>query len=347
MSDLITETMPLGTQWPTLDPFLFCAHHLDHYPEGDGALAPAADLAGRRIGMDFDGMDGWNMYHGSRVPGFPQHPHRGFETVTYVRTGVVDHSDSLGATARFGEGDVQWLTAGGGIVHSEMFPLRHEDRPNPLEIFQIWLNLPAADKMVDPHFTMLWNDVVPSVDVERDGARAGVTVIAGRFGQAEPGSPPPHSWANRDDTDVAIWHLALESGAAVDLPAAGHPESNRVVYLFDGESARLDGTSLPRSTGAVVDATRSFTVEADEGPADLLVLQGRPIGEPVAQYGPFVLNDRAGIQQAAADYQRTQFGGWPWDRPDPAHPADRGPVRPPRRRRRRGEGRPRRVPDPA
>ena len=107
------------------------------------------------------------MYHGSDVPGFPQHPHRGFETVTFVRRGLIDHSDSLGATARFGRGDTQWLTAGGGIVHSEMFPLVDTVEPNPTELFQIWLNLPAADKMVEPYFTMLWADDIPVVEFER------------------------------------------------------------------------------------------------------------------------------------------------------------------------------------
>ena len=112
MPDAVRETAPLGAQWPTVDPFLFCAHHDDAYPEGDERMAPDAPLTGREIGMDFAGIDGWNMYHGSVVPGFPQHPHRGFETVTIVRRGIIDHSDSLGAAARFGRGDVQWVTAG-------------------------------------------------------------------------------------------------------------------------------------------------------------------------------------------------------------------------------------------
>lgn len=128
---VIHEVFPLGNQWPTLDPFLFVAHHRDAYPAGTGAMGPDAPLDGREIGADFADIDGWNMYHGSAVPGFPQHPHRGFETITYVRHGLIDHADSLGAAARFGHGDMQWVTAGNGIVHSEMFPLLNRDEANP------------------------------------------------------------------------------------------------------------------------------------------------------------------------------------------------------------------------
>lgn len=169
--DPVIQQVPLGAQWPTLDPFLFCAHHVDHYPTGSDRLGPAVDLHGRQIGQDFEGIGGWNMYHGDEVPGFPQHPHRGFETVTYVRAGLIDHADSLGATARFGRGDTQWLTAGRGVVHSEMFPLLRDDGPNDLHLFQIWLNLPAADKMVDPYFTMLWSEDTPRIEhFDDDGA---------------------------------------------------------------------------------------------------------------------------------------------------------------------------------
>src|SRR5262249_54156036 len=150
MTSPILAIHPLGFQWPTVDPFLFCVHHDDAYPAGNEQLGPAASLAGRQMGQDFEPRDGWRMYHGQVVPGVPQHPHRGFETVTIVRRGLIDHSDSLGATARFGRGDVQWLTAGRGIVHAEMFPLLDRAQPNPLELFQIWLNLPRTDKMVPP-----------------------------------------------------------------------------------------------------------------------------------------------------------------------------------------------------
>jgi quercetin 2,3-dioxygenase len=166
---VILQRFAIGFQWPTIDPFLFCVHHLDHYPAGNSHFGPDASLAGRDIGQDFVGIDGWRMYHGDVVPGFPQHPHRGFETVTFVRQGLIDHSDSLGATARFGRGDVQWLTAGSGIVHSEMFPLLERDGPNTAELFQIWINLPAVDKMAPPHFSMLWADELPTI--EGDGSR--------------------------------------------------------------------------------------------------------------------------------------------------------------------------------
>src|SRR3954465_15527 len=143
----ILAVKPLGFPWATVDPFLFCAYHDDAYPQGNGELGPKAALAGREIGSDFSRKDGWSMYHGDTVPGFPAHPHRGFETVTIVRKGLIDHSDSLGATAGCGEGDGPWVTAGKGIVHSEMFPLLKADADNPLELFQIWLNLPQRSKM--------------------------------------------------------------------------------------------------------------------------------------------------------------------------------------------------------
>ena len=316
MASPFVRLAPLGPPpWETPNPFLFCVHHLDFYPKGDGRFGPAASLAGRAIGQDFGGKDGWNLYHGATVPGFPQHPHRGFETVTVVRRGLVDHSDSLGAQARYGEGDVQWLTAGAGIQHAEMFPLVHEDRENTLELFQIWLNLPAADKMAPPFFAMFWADTVP---LARPAQGVEVTVVAGALGDARPPAPPPHSYASRPGSDVAIWSIRMEAGAAWTMPPAARG-SNRFLYFFSGRNLRIAGEAIARPTLVVVDPEAPLLLEAADAPVELLVLQGKPLAEPVAQYGPFVMNTRAQLQQAVADYQRTQFGGWPWGDPAPVN----------------------------
>jgi redox-sensitive bicupin YhaK (pirin superfamily) len=119
----ILDVQKSGFHWKMEDPFLFCAHHQDAFPKGNSEMGPAGSLAGRQIGSDFSGKDGFSMYHGERVPGFPAHPHRGFETVTIVLRGLVDHFDSKGSEGRYGNGDVQWMTAGEGCQHAEMFPL--------------------------------------------------------------------------------------------------------------------------------------------------------------------------------------------------------------------------------
>ncbi len=325
MADLISQTFPLGPQWPTIDPFLFVAHHNDAYPAGTEALGPDASLVGRQLGQDFSGTDGWSMYHGQIVPGFPQHPHRGFETVTHVRRGVIDHADSLGATARFGHGDTQWMTAGAGVQHAEMFPLLDRDSPNPLELFQIWLNLPAADKMVEPYFTMLWEHNTPKVVTkDADGRRCEITVIAGQLGEELPAAPPPDSWASKPEADLAIWHLSFDRSAQWTLPAASGPDTQRVLYVFAGSSLSIGGTSIDAGTGALIDAQQEVALHAGEGGVDCMLLQGRPINEPVAQHGPFVMNTNEEIQQAFDDYQRTQFGGWPWPDTAPNHGPDQG-----------------------
>jgi len=324
MTSSIAETVPLGFQWPTADPFLFCVHHLDHYPAGNESQGPSASLAGRPLGQDFEGIDGWRMYHGQVVPGFPSHPHRGFETITFVRRGLVDHSDSLGAAGRYGRGDVQWMTAGSGIVHAEMFPLLDRDGPNTLELFQIWLNLPAVDKMVDPHFSMLWDGDIPRhVPSGDEGDGVVVTVVAGAVGGVRPPMPPPASWASHPEADVAIWHVGFEPGGRWSMPPAVTDGPGRTLYVFDGAGLMVDGEPVGERTGVVVDASQTIELTSS-APVEVLVLQGRSLREPVAQHGPFVMNNRAEIQQAFDDYQRTGFGGWPWERDDPVHGLDGG-----------------------
>lgn len=317
--DLIRKRQPLGFQWPTLDPFLFCVHHDDAYPQGNESLGPAASLTGRRLGSDFEVKDGFRMYHGRTVPGFPSHPHRGFETVTVVRRGLVDHSDSLGAAARYGQGDVQWLTAGKGIVHAEMFPLLDRSGPNPLELFQIWMNLPRADKFAEPHFSMFWSHEIPrQVVKDRAGRATELTVIAGSIQKLTPLSPPPSSWASRPNSEVAIWTFKLEPGARVTLPAAS-PGVNRMLYLFRGNGVVLGGTPVSNGHAYELLAEREATLENGAETSEALLLQGRPIGEPVVQRGPFVMNTEQEIREAFTDYRRTEFGGWPWQSSDPVH----------------------------
>jgi redox-sensitive bicupin YhaK (pirin superfamily) len=323
VSALVHEVRPLGFAWDTADPFLFCVHHDDAYPRGDDRHGPAAPLSGRDIGQDFAGKDGWRMYHGRRVPGFPQHPHRGFETVTIVRRGLIDHADSLGAAARFGRGDVQWLTAGAGIVHSEMFPLLDKEGPNPLELFQIWLNLPSEDKLAPPHFAMLWNEHIPRCTFTDERNRSSeVTLIAGALEGCRPPPPPPRSWAARPDADVAIWCIRMDANATWTLPPATYPRAARTLYFFAGDAMRIADHALRSHAALAVRGDAPIPLTAGPTPCELLLLQGRPIAQPVAQHGPFVMNTRSEIERAFADYQRTRFGGWPWPSDDPVHGPD-------------------------
>lgn len=324
MSDVVLSVKPLGFPWETEDPFLFCVHHDDAYPAGNEVLGPSTSLAGRNIGQDFEGKDGWRMYHGDVVPGFPQHPHRGFETVTIARRGLIDHSDSLGATARFGHGDTQWMTAGKGIVHSEMFPLVDPAEPNPLELFQIWLNLPSANKFVEPHFSMLWSHVTPT-HTSRDaaGLSTDVTVVAGEIADKVAPPPPPSSWAARAENHVAIWTIKMAPGAEWILPAA--PSGvNRTLYFFRGKELKIGERAFASHAAIKVQSDVAVTLVNGPEETEILLLQGRPIAEPVAAYGPFVMNSRAELEQAFNDYRRTKFGTWPWPSDAPVHARDAG-----------------------
>ena len=308
--------------WETADPFLFCVHHLDNYPAGNEKMGPVASLAGRAIGQDFQGKDGWNMYHGDVIPGFPQHPHRGFETVTIVRQGLVDHADSLGASARFGRGDVQWITAGKGLSHSEMMPLVNRDKPNPLDLFQIWLNLPKSGKMVEPHFSMLWADAIPHFSTtDSAGRKIEVTLVAGSLENLKAPSPPPKSWAARPENDLAIWIIKLAPHAQWSLPKA-QGGLNRTLYFYQGSSLHVEDQLVKAQHAVELQSELEVSLVNGADETEILLLQGRPIGEPVAQYGPFVMNTQAEIQDAFNEYRKTLFGGWPWKSDAPVHPRD-------------------------
>lgn len=320
ITDKIIRIQPLGFPWTTEDPFLFCVHHDDAYPKGNENLGPDSSLLkGRNIGNDFTVKDGWRMYHGETIPGFPHHPHRGFETVTIAKQGYIDHADSLGGAGRFSDGDVQWMTAGKGILHAEMFPLLNQDKGNQMELFQIWLNLPKKSKFVEPHYRMLWSEDIPIViNEDKLGNKTSIDVIAGRLNNDEAPRPTPNSWAASAENEVAIWTIKMDANATWTLPKT-LANLNRTLYLYNSDSVTVDNQNIRNYHSITVKSDEDIEIKSGDSPAYLLMLQGRPINEPVAQHGPFVMNTRAEIQEAFADYQRTQFGGWSWDNSGPTH----------------------------
>ena len=323
-SEAILGLKPLGFIWPTTNPFLFCAHHLDEYPAGNEEMGPAASVAGRELGQDFTPKDGWRMYHGRKVPGFPVHPHRGFETITIVRTGMVDHSDSHGQAGRYGKGDVQWMTAGAGLQHSEMFPLLNRDTGNPTELFQLWLNLPRAKKFAQPHFKMLWFEDIPHFkSADNNGKLTEINVIAGSIGDVTALSAAPDSWASDPGNEVAVWTIRMEADAQWIFPSTG-TGVNRTLYFHTGTLIEINGTSVSSNQAIELKSDLELTIKNGSTECQLLLLQGKPINEPVVQYGPFVMNSQIEIQQAMTDYRQTEFGGWPWPMHEMVHPRSRG-----------------------
>lgn len=307
------EMAPLSFPWQTADPFIFCVYHHDVYPPGDGKSGLSPDqLSGRALGNDFELQNGFRMYHGKHIPGFPGHPHRGFETITVARKGLIDHSDSMGAAGRYGDGDVQWMTAGRGIQHSEMFPLLKTDGLNELELFQIWLNLPARSKMAEPSFSMIWSEnLKKTVLNDNAGKQITMEVMAGCFLGVETGGVPPDSWATDAKNKVAVVLFEMEAGSCLKFEAC-ELGLNRRLYFYEGADLEVNSVKVQQNTVLHQLPHSELTVICGEKPAKLLMLQGMAINEPVAQYGPFVMNTQQEIMEAFEEYRRTEFGGWPW-----------------------------------
>jgi redox-sensitive bicupin YhaK (pirin superfamily) len=223
------------------------------------------------------------------IAGFPDHPHRGFETVTYMLAGRMRHRDNKGNEGLLTAGSVQWMTAGRGIVHSEM----PEQEAGLMQGFQLWLNLPARDKMTAPRYQDIPPDRIPLVQAA-PGVRA--KVIAGElFGARGP--------VEAGVTEPIYVDLALDAGAAVDVPLPeGH---NAFVYVYEG-SVEMGDRLLERGTIAVL-TTGASAALASTGGAALILVAGKPLREPVAKYGPFVMNTTEELRQAFADYQLGKF----------------------------------------
>jgi redox-sensitive bicupin YhaK (pirin superfamily) len=226
------------------------------------------------------------------IAGFPDHPHRGFETVTYMLAGRMRHGDNKGHTGRLEAGSVQWMTAGRGIVHSEM----PEQENGLMQGFQLWVNLPAKDKMTEPRY-----QEIPPQDIPVTALPGGVTVkvIAGTVGDT---TGPINGIA----TEPILLDLALPAGARLSLPLPrGH---NAFLYAFEGEAAVGEAaTRLTRGSIAVLGEGDSVLLTAPAGAARVLLAAGRPLNEPVARYGPFVMNTQDQLRQAILDFQAGRF----------------------------------------
>lgn len=227
------------------------------------------------------------------IGGFPSHPHRGFETVTYMLAGHMLHEDHMGNRGDLKGGDVQWMTAGRGIIHSEM----PQQADGLMHGFQLWINLPAAEKMKAPHYRDIPAEEIPLVKLSNGGS---IKVIAGEVSADGVTVSGPIQGLS---TQPRYWDLRLPADGAFNQPI---PENHNVfLYVFDGElTVGTDGRRLPSGNAGVLSAGQLLSVTAGPEGASVLVLSGKPIGEPIAQYGPFVMNTPEEIEQAISDYRQ-------------------------------------------
>lgn len=264
-------------------------------PASDGAGVKLTRVIGQRalemldpfLLLDEFGSDTARDY----IAGFPDHPHRGFETVTYMLDGRMRHRDNQGNSGLLEPGGVQWMTAGRGIVHSEMPEQDH----GLMRGFQLWVNLPASNKMTAPRYQDIAPQNIPTVE---PAAGVRVRVVAGEiFGVRGP--------VNGVATQPLYLDIALASGACIDVPLPAMHTA--FAYVFDGKGMQVAGEPLARGELAVLSSGESLQLAANDKPAHVLVVAGKPLNEPIAKHGPFVMNTREQIVQAMQDYQAGRF----------------------------------------
>jgi hypothetical protein len=267
-------------------------------PASDGAGVRLRRSLGSRPALRLDPFLMLDEFSSSNpddyVAGFPEHPHRGFETVTYMLEGRMQHRDHMRNTGDLGPGGVQWMTAGRGVIHSEM-PQQHEGR---MRGFQLWINLPAAEKMQPASYRDIPAAEIPEI-TPAEGVR--LRLIAGRLDLSGETLSGAVNGDGARSTDPLYLDLRLEPGAQLALPVP--PGHHAFVYPFEGE-ASIAGRPLPAHDATVLSDGDHVVIDAGEAGAAMLLLAGKPIGEGVVQYGPFVMNTREEIEQALEDYRR-------------------------------------------
>jgi redox-sensitive bicupin YhaK (pirin superfamily) len=204
-----------------------------------------------------------------------------------------------------------------------MFPLLKENEENPLELFQIWLNLPGSNKFANPYYTMLWHEKIPVVDMVSEKGRTRIKLVAGELNGTKALPPAPDSWAADAGNELAIWVIQMEAGASFELPAASS-QANRSLFFFEGNNLHMGDEVLQVNHAYELAPDSPIPIRNGPAASRMLFLQGKPIRENVVHYGPFVMNSEGEIQQAMLDYQKTRFGGWPWPRHDMVHEKSEG-----------------------
>lgn len=311
-NSVLYSVVPVESRLDLKDPFIFTVHHQDHYPQGNAQLGPVTPPYQHE----------YDMYYGEQIPGFPEHPHTGFETITIVERGYVDHFDSLGNSGRYGAGDVQWLTTGNGVQHCEMFPLVHQDQDNPLELFQIWLNSSPEQKKQPADYKMLWREQIPHVfSANAAGPKADIRVISGQFKDTKALDRPPHSWAAPAENRVNIYMITLAPEAELIIPAST-ASATRFCYFYQGKGLELEGQKIQVRHLVELKPDQDIHLKGGLLESHILWLEGEPIGAPVAMRGPFVLNTQQELDAAFRRYRDTQFGTWPWPNTEPSFPRE-------------------------
>ncbi|MCQ2078815.1 MAG: pirin family protein [archaeon] len=293
--------------WDIDDPFLFVSHHFDKYPVGNERQAPPyEDVRRKDIGQDYYKLFGYRMYTGKVSPGFVHHPHWGYETITLVSKGYVDHFDSLGNQGRYGYGDVQWVSAGSRYHHCEMYPLVHQDRENPQLVTQIMLNLPLKDKNSPVEVTTIWKEDLCTV--EKDGCL--VTILAGEFEGTRATVPNKVSWAADPAHHVRIMKVDMPTGATFTL--APTEAASRNIYITEGKATVCE-KEFQEGTRLKLKPECEVTVTMGEVASELWVLEGDPIGEKQTMWGPVVLGSTAEVRKANDEIRSKEMENWPWE----------------------------------
>ncbi|WP_409200321.1 pirin family protein [Methanobrevibacter sp. DSM 116169] len=229
-----------------------------------------------------------SKYPEEYIKGFPMHPHRGIETITYLISGEIDHKDSLGNTGKIKDGESQWMTAGSGILHEEM--PKESDR---LYGLQIWLNLPKKDKMVDPEYLDIHNEMIREIEIPEGKIR----VISGNFNGIE-GVSPKH-------VQASIFDISLKVDSEINIEVKD--ENNLFVYLFEGNGVFGDNTFVDNRTVAIFSKGDTLHAKAGTGGVRFLLCAGKPLHEPIAWAGPIVMNDENGLIEAFKDLNEGKF----------------------------------------